>query len=136
MLVWNVTGWLSCQSTAASHSYLLGRKELAAEVGDVRSEEMEECEISGGGFERVEWRDGRCDECGGGRCVWIGNWVGNDGCGEASVGDVRVGGGGGCAGKADGRLLLVDVVVEAPPGDIEDIEDDIGDEVYGCSIGV
>ena len=49
------------------------------------------------------------------------------------LGEVRVAGCGGCAGKVDGKLLLVDVV-EAP-GDIGDIEVDIGDGVYDCSIG-
>jgi len=129
VLVWKTTG-PSCQSAAASHSYLLGLKltSLGEERVD-RSEERDPWEDSDG----CEGNEGRC-ECGGGRCVRIGNWVveaGKEGCGELSDGEVNDGGGCGCGcvGKEDGRPLD-GVVVEEAPGEMGDIEVDIGEGVY------
>jgi hypothetical protein len=66
--------------------------------------------------------------------VRIGNWAveaGKEGWGEVSVGEVNDGGGCGCgcAGKEEGRPLD-GVVVEEAPGEIGDIEVDIGEGVY------
>jgi hypothetical protein len=56
--------------------------------------------------------------------------AGKEGCGELSVGVNDGGGCGcGCAGKEDGRPLD-GVVVEEAPGEMGDIEVDIGEGVY------
>jgi hypothetical protein len=70
--------------------------------------------------------------------VWIGIWVVGGGKAEwgvASVGEASDAWEGGCAGNVPGRAPE-DVVVEEAPGEIGDMEAEIGDELYVCcSIG-
>jgi membrane protein implicated in regulation of membrane protease activity len=54
-------------------------------------------------------------------------------CGDVSIGEVKVGGACGCVEYEDGRALHG--VVAEDTGEIGDIEEDIGDGVYVCSIG-
>jgi len=73
----------------------------------------------------------------GGRCGWIGICVvggGKDEWGDVSVGEASEDWGGGCAGNVPGSALD-EVVVDEAPGEIGEMEADIGDELYACSIG-
>jgi hypothetical protein len=108
---------------------LLGRKLDVAELGDDSSDVCERCEVMDG----LEDSEGRA--CGG-KFVWIGICVvggGKEEWGDASVGEASDAWEGGCAGKVPG--IAPDDVVDEAPGEIGDIEAEIGDELYGCSIG-
>lgn len=58
-------------------------------------------------------------------CVRIGSWV--DGFGKVAAGGLSDDGGGGCVGKGAAIGLLDEVLAEEAPGEIGEMDEDMGE---------